>query len=177
MNQATSADKERRALRVLRTVGELHELGFQRLRIVPGMSSTGLDYRCAVTPVDLVSAQHGAMLADPERLTGPEVARYSTGASNEYFGWTDRRTATARGLAETFVVRFPRIAEAGRGEDWPYAGWFVQMLGLAEQGGFPLAYGEHLDWPDRRFLPTTDLHSRELPRLPMPPPGRARPHA
>jgi len=45
-------------------------------------------------------------------------------------------------LATKFIERFPKIAKAGLGEDWEYAGWYVQMLGFAERGEFPLAYSD-----------------------------------
>ena len=99
---------------------------------------------------------------------GKLVESYSMGQDNEYFGWSDAKSDTARGLAAKFIARFPRIARLGLGEDWAYAGWYVQMLGFAERGELPVAYD---DWsygkqPDPRWLPTT---ARIESGLPMPP--------
>ncbi len=67
----------------------------------------------------------------------------------------------------------------GLGRDWAYAGWYVEMLGLAERGCLPIAYA---DWypgeQDERWLTMTC--SQHAPaelrdaRLPLPP-GEAPP--
>jgi hypothetical protein len=72
-----------------------------------------------------------------------DTAHYTSGDKNEYFGWKDSKTDTARELAAKFIKQFPGIAQKGLGEDWAYVGWYVQMLGLAERGEFPVAYA---DW-------------------------------
>ena len=87
------------------------------------------------------------------------------------FDWEDTKHDTARQLAVKFVDRFPDIIEKGEGIDWNYVGWYVQMLGLAEQGAFPIAYSDYYEQPDHRFLPTTGGNSVSLP---MPPGGDAR---
>ena len=33
---------------------------------------------------------------------------------NEFFGWTDRKAATARELADTFVARFLEICQSSK---------------------------------------------------------------
>jgi hypothetical protein len=164
----------RRAQRVLLMVHELHKRGYQRLRVVPGMSPSGVYWRCSVTPITNTLTTHGALFQDFER----DVALYTTGMDNRYFDWPDAEQDTARQLASKFVERFPSIAEEGLGRDWVYAGWYVEMLGLAEQGCLPIAYsdwdyGEEHHWG----IPTMcSSHApRELygARLPMPPPGEA----
>jgi hypothetical protein len=74
----------------------------------------------------------------------------------------------ARELADKFEVRFREITEAGRGRDWAYAGWYVEMLGVAERGDLPVSYADWYDTPDSRWLPTTAGCGSGLP---MPPPG------
>lgn len=161
----------RRALRVLMMVGELHKLGYQQARISPGMSPSGMHWRCLVTPADNIRREHGALAVDHDEEL---VAFYTSGQENEYFGWSDARRATARQLADMFVERFPIIAERSLGEDWLYAGWYVQMLGVAERGHFPMAYN---DWDDRSqaaVLPTVSVGNDEPPpELPLPPGGLA----
>lgn len=158
---------ERRALRVLMMVHELHKAGYQQLRIAPGMSPSGCYWRCAVTPASNIKRSHGAELVSYEE----NVAHYTSGQENEHFDWKDAKTDTARELAAKFVKGFPKIAQKALGQDWEYVGWYVQMLGIAEQGMFPIAYA---DWPlgsDPRWLPTTGVS--EI-RLPMPPGGKTR---
>lgn len=165
-NRVVLAAGNRRKLRVLRMVHELHKLGYQRIRVVPGMASTGLHWRCDVTHAANISSEHGAKLAHDR-----DLAVYSSGQDNAYFGWTDAKQDHAYELADKFVVRFPDIARLGQGLDWAYAGWFVQMLGFAERGEFPLAYTDDGYIPCRGgCLPTT---KGDESGLPMPPPGEA----
>lgn len=155
-------------------VSELHKRGYQRLRVVPCIAPSGAYWRCWVTPASNILRTHGAHLASWEQ-DDRSLVLYSSGQDNEFFGWTDRKTATARELADTFIERFPVLCEASRGADWAYAGWFVEMLGLAERGWFPIVYQEYgvnekhgleLTYPGRQApLPK--------PTLPPPPPGEA----
>ena len=156
---------QRRALRILRLVHELHKQGCQLLRIVPGMSPSGCYWRCAITPRSNILRSHGAMLGDNERL----VAHYTSGQDNEYFGWTDAAQDDVQQLAMKFTERFGDIVAASRGDDWNYAGWYVRMLGYAERELFPVLYADWIEKPDPRFLPLWGGESD----LPMPPPGDA----
>lgn len=155
----------RRALRVLRLVHELHKQGYQLLRIAPGMAPSGCYWRCAITPRSNILRTHGAMLRDWEHL----VAQYSSSQDNEYFGWTDAKHDDVQQLAAKFTDRFGDIVEASRGDDWPYAGWYVRMLGYAEREMFPVAYADWHEKPNPRFMPLWGSESD----LPMPPPGDA----
>jgi hypothetical protein len=101
-----------------------------------------------------------------------EFAHYSSAQDNAYFGWEDAYQDTARQLAGKFLERFPAIARKGQGVDWLYTGWYVQILGLAERGIFPVAYADWYREPDPRWLPTTEGFES---RLPMPPGGEAEP--
>ena len=157
----------RRALRVLRMVHELHKLGYQRLRIAPGMSPSGCYWRCAITHAGNILDSHGATLRDHDR----DVAHYTSGQDNEYFGWSVAREDTVRQLAARFLERFPEIARLGRGPDWSYAGWYVQMLGFAERGAFPIAYADWTLSPPAGCMATTQDDDGGLP---LPPPGEAR---
>ncbi|MGH2585920.1 MAG: hypothetical protein ACRDJE_13485 [Dehalococcoidia bacterium] len=152
----------RRAQRVLQMVHELHKRGYQFLRIIPGMSPSGLHWRCTITTRSNILATHGARARDYDA----DAARYTSGQDNEYFGWTDARQDTARQLATKFVERFPELAEKGRGRDWEYAGWYVEMLGHADRGALPIAYADWDREPDPRWLPTLGT---EESGLPMPP--------
>ena len=166
----------RRAQRVLLMVHELHKRGYQRLRIVPGVSPSGAYWRCSVTPITNTLTTHGALFRDYDR----DAAHYTSGMENRYFDWRDAEQDTARRLASKFVERFPDITAKGLGRDWAYAGWYAEMLGLAERGCLPIAYadwypGEH----DERSLqlhcsPDAPPELRDV-RLPLPPPGEAPP--
>ena len=156
---------QRRGLRVLRLVHELHKQGFQLLRIVPGMSPSGCHWRCTLTPKFNILRSHGAMFSDSDRL----VANYTTGQDNEYFGWTDAKQDDVKELAVKFAARFPEILNASLGDAWVYAGWYVRMLGYAEREMFPISYSDCGEQSDPRFLPLLGVESSLL----MPPPGDA----
>ena len=155
----------RHALRLLRMVHELHKIGYQRVRIAPHLYP--LAWRCSVTHAGNILKSHGARLRDYDR----ETAHHSGASGKHYFNWDDAEGDTVQQLAARFLERFPDIARLGQGQDWPYAGWYVQMLGFAERGGLPIAFGEYVE-PDSRWLPTTEA---TLSGLPMPPGGEADP--
>ena len=150
---------------VLRLVQSLHVRGYQRLRIAPSMSPSGGYWRCAITSVANILRRHGALSADHFQLT----AHYSSGEERAYFEWKDAQYASPDRLAELFIARFPLIAEAGRGSDWLYAGWYIEMLHLTYPSSFPIAFA---DWDVPSDCLTTVGERKDL-RIPMPPPGDA----
>jgi hypothetical protein len=157
---------------VLLLVHELHLRGFQRLRAIPGMAPSGKFWWCAITPVSLVSVNHGARLVDGA-WNDPRIARYSSRDQNRYFQWTDISPhTTPSGLARRFEQRFPNVVEAGRGSDWLYAGWYVEMLHLTYPDQFPYAMA-NVEVSDTH-LPIASPGQRRLKfQIPLPPPGEA----
>lgn len=147
---------------VLRLVQELHLRGYQRVRIAPGLAPSGMHWRCTITHAGNISAPHGARVISSSQA----CAHYSSASEADYFGWTDARGLAPGRLAERFLARFPAIAAAGRGSDWPYVGWYVEMLHLTYPGALPIAYADR-DMPDDH-LPTI---GEGAVRVPMPPPG------
>ncbi len=156
----------RRAQRVLLMVHELHKAGYQRLRVVPGLSPSGCYWRCSITPVTNILKTHGTAMREDK-----DVARYTTGVQNKYFDWEDAQKDTARQLAVKFMERFPDIAQRGIGRDWEYVGWYIEMLGFAERGHLPIAYA---DWYGEKPSYLAKDGERELP---FPPPGEAEPRS
>ena len=132
-------------------VSELHLRGYQQLRIAPGMSPSGLHWRCTITPITNISSRHGAMLAEWDVLTAP----YTSGQGNHYFGWTDASRATPSQLADLFISRFPDIVAAGHGSDCVYAGWYVEMLHLTHPNSLPIVYADW-DLPEDRIVTIGD---------------------
>jgi hypothetical protein len=137
----------RRAIRVLSMVGELHKAGYQQLRIAAGMSPSGIHWRCHITPA--VNVQTNGW--EPIDWNSG-VANYSSSDGSSYFGWTDAPSKNARELAQLFLERFSDIARLGVGSDYEYAGWFVRVLGCAENGDLPIFFSD--DDADRgKILP------------------------
>lgn len=157
---------------VLLLVHELHVRGYQRLRAVPAMEPSEKYWRCAIAPVGLVSVDHGARLANGV-LKDPRIATYTSRDRDHYFAWTDVYPyVTPQELATLFVERFPGVVEAGRGSDWPYAGWYMEMLRLTHPDQFPYAVARR-KVPDT-FVPTASpAKQRTTLRIALPPPGEA----
>jgi hypothetical protein len=175
----------RRAVRVLAMVGELHKLGYQRLRVMPAMSSSGVHWRCWIGPANFFYRNHGAILApkfqmslDNELQTKTPIAAYTTADENQYFGWQDAKTDNARSLADKFIRRFCALADSGKGWDYRYAGWYEHLLGLAEAGWLPVVLRDYSK-VYRNHIPIDDLRpvewrsdQEEKPRLTAPPAGK-----
>jgi len=122
-------------------VHELHKLGYQRLAIFSGMAPSGLCWRCRMVPYDSIFKSPEGNL-DIYGSDAGLVAEYSSGESNNYFCWADAKSDSARQLAEKFLDRFPRLAEAGFGENFKYSGWLNLMLGRSESGDLPVMYSD-----------------------------------
>ena len=125
----------RRCIRVLAMVHELHKAGYQRIRVLPMLAPSGCYWRAIVTAADNIGPDGYHILDDDIDDARQIVARYTSGQDNEYFGWKDAGGLDARALANLFIQRFPRIAAAGEGLDWAYAGWLTDVLGHAERHG------------------------------------------
>jgi hypothetical protein len=134
-------------------LGELHKAGYQRLRAMPFMSPSGTSWRFWIAPIDLFYRNHGAiailhrdeLTREPRLMALVEgMACYTSGQADKgaFFGWTDAAEDGARDLAVKFLERFPVIAEAGEGWGYVYAGWFQRVLGIAEQGFFPIVIAD-----------------------------------
>jgi len=159
----TSADSQRHAGTVLLMVQELHRLGYQRLRIAPGVAGSGQHWRCAITHAANIRSDHGALVQDEQH----DTAMYSTGTGDRFFGWADAREDSPAELARKFVERFPVIVRLGRGDDEAYQLWLKGVIDVVAGGDLPIAYS---DWPDETeagILPTIGGSTR----LPFPPGG------
>lgn len=161
--------------KVLLLVAELHLRGFQSLRILPYMSPSGGSWRCAIGPASLFSEQ-GTRL-DESGEFGVTTVTYTSAAGAEYFLWTDAAKETPSGLARLFIKRFPEIVAAGYGSDWPYAGWYVEMLGLTYPNHFPYAFADWdtpEDWAaSDKYWRTITIGEGEDVKVPLPPPKQS----
>lgn len=110
-------------------IHELHELGYRRIRVWPGMAPSGMHWRCAVSTADNVDPQDDAQaFAD---WGEDRVFRYTSGMGLVPY--------TAQG----FLAAFPRIAELGRGEDAAYAAWFEELRARSAEGYVPVGYADY----------------------------------
>lgn len=69
------------------------------------------------------------------------VARFSSEDGPYPFGWTKSISGMSVGkIATLFLERFPAIARESRGSDWPYAGWYQEMLMRTSSNVLPIAF-------------------------------------
>ncbi len=135
------------------------------------MAPSGAYWQCSIAPVTFVSADHGARL-DVDYWESELVASYSSADKTRYFGWTDiSPNTTPAGLARRFIGRFPETSELGRGSDWEYSGWYVDMLHRTHPNRFPVALKEY--GPDDYITTAWVGRARGKIRIPLPPPGAA----
>jgi hypothetical protein len=87
------------------------------------------------------------------------------------------RSKTPRALANKFLSRFLKLAELGAGWDYPYAGWYLRLLWLAEAGWLPVVLSDYGD-VSSKLVPLQDVRPKEWARdneeppvLPLPPSG------
>ena len=153
------------ALNILEMVAVLHERGYERLRIVPGMSASGIYWRCGVTHMDNINPDHGAEATE----FWEDVAHYTSATENHYFEWEDAEDDDPAQLADKFIERFPDIVKLGRGSDPDYTTWYQTMLDGARIGALPIAYDDYGEEDDPRWLPTTMGFDSGLPMPPLPP--------
>ena len=140
-------------------VHELHKAGYQRLRVSPGLSPSGVHWRCSITCACNVRPDGFTVIDCTD--AGGLFAAY-TSASAGYFDWPDSPPLSAREMAVRFLAAFPRLAERGAGRDWAYAGWLTEMLGVIEQGDTRRYPKFFADYP-------LDLDGQSVPRPPPPP--------
>jgi hypothetical protein len=163
MNDASNSSVFRKPLH---KVAVLHSQGYQRLRIYPAMSPSGMSWRVSVAPSSLCSNSHGAEL-ERDDLGSDLIARYTSAAEDRYFGWRRSPGATPQTLAVRFRKRFPEIIDESQGTDSAYVAWYLEMLSLTEPDHFPYAFA---DWPTPDdYLPTVSLTSDLVIRVPLPP--------
>jgi hypothetical protein len=165
-------------------VAELHQLGYERARIVPFIVDTagGGDWHCVIAPAAMISATCGADI-DPRiqwwRGESPP------GRDFPYFigrGW--RLFLPGVSSAKNLVRGFPRLAEQCVGCDGEYVEWYLSMLQKTAPEGvvYANAYwdddkcpGPKLKRRSHQWMRAFDADGELEVRVPVPPPGRASP--
>ena len=101
-------------------------------------------------------------------------AHYTSADERCFFGWDDVAHFTPSQLADAFVERLPDLAKEGRGSDWLYAGWYVEMLHLTYPDVLPVAYHADRDTirdSEGAFTAIECIGERQGIIIPPPPPG------
>ncbi|WP_295409042.1 ADP-ribosylglycohydrolase family protein [uncultured Thiocystis sp.] len=149
---------------ILEMVHVLHRRGYQKLRIAPGISSSGCYWRVAVAPSDNSLDDHGALLRDYS-----DAAHHTSGNGVHPFAWRDVQGATAPELADLFLERYPDLARRGEGSDWPYAGWYLEVLRHVSRGAWPVAYWDEYTEIEPGSLKLVYIDHSATGQMPAPP--------
>lgn len=162
-------------IRVFAIAPALHRAGYQRLRVYPGMASSGAYWRLGYA---LASSFTGPIDGHP--FYGG--SHFSSGGYKAPFNWNDFRHLTADQAAERLLREYPEL-EAGRGQDEAYAAWTLELAVEVGRGRYPIFYS---DYPDqgppvamlrgRRFRPPPQPEGgwATEPTIPSKPPYRRR---
>lgn len=134
------------AMLILEAVADLHGRGHQRLRIYPNISGSGMHWRTLVVDIDDLRLTPSGWPSQ----SSPTFA-YSTASRFTIGGIVTDVHSTPTEIADRILTAFPDPRVAGRGQDWAYAGWYVEMLGLAQRHReFPVSdeitVGGHRIW-------------------------------
>ncbi|HLO79241.1 MAG TPA: hypothetical protein VK196_22515 [Magnetospirillum sp.] len=124
-----------RAGRLLAMVRELHRAGFERLRIGPGLSPSGLHWRCSLATADNVCTNGW------EPRDWNLAATYSTAEGDAVFGW-ENTPQSPSDMAAKFIATFPDLAESARGPDPAYARWLDNVVTATRHGHLPLLFAD-----------------------------------
>ena len=127
-------------LRILQGVRVLHQRGYQGIRILPGVSPSGMYWRVAVTAADNLADTDGySTLRDWDR-----AITYTTGAGTEFAGTGVTVTNSPDEVADIIVSAMPALQTAY--PDPEYARWYDELMRLVERhDSLPIAYADYFD--------------------------------
>ena len=146
-------------IRILQGVQVLHQRGYHRLRILPGMSPSGMYWRVAITFSDNL-----------DDVAFPHELHYSTGGLTEFAGGEVTVTTTPDAVADLILKELP---EAGPTNDDPaYIAWFAELIRIVEQTkALPVAYADYFDAEGWEIGWGSGVTHRRPPRPPVSYPG------
>lgn len=131
--------------RLLLMAEVLHSWGYERLRIYPHLSDSGVWWRCYFTPASNMKPDGSGLLTS---AMSPLTARYSSSEKDSFFGWAEAGNDPAVHLATRLLASFPAIAEGARGSDPAYVRWYrEQVLRRCSADNLPfVAYDSHYEY-------------------------------
>jgi len=127
-------------IRILQGVQVLHQRGYHRVRILPGVSPSGMHWRIAITSADnLIDGD------DYPHVTNWDAAlKYSTGGLTEFAGGEVSVATPPETVADLILRAMP--GRASTGSDPTYVSWFADLLRRVESTGqLPIAYADYFD--------------------------------
>ena len=119
--------------KLLFMVGELHQRGFENLRVVPSLSPSGLSWRCSFMTtvnrdeIEVIATNWIGRNYDCEKQ---EIAR------------------SISEMADDFTEQEKDFLENCRGKNETYVEWFAEMLLLLQPEELPYAFAEYFSPTD-----------------------------
>jgi hypothetical protein len=117
---------ENPARKLMLMVGELHRMGYQKIRFYPHIGGAGY-WRYILTVVK-------DRRVEPEWDPSPEEKRTVWNSLGDgelrasLYGWGDQVEDTPERLARRFLAAFKTIKRLGKGKDQKYANWYRNVL-------------------------------------------------
>jgi len=131
--EVTLSEYDAACIRMVEMTHELHVLGYQKIRLFPYVSPSGAHWRLEWASVENFRSAISPPIDTEERL----IARYTSADGWHPFHWEAVESLTPKDMAHQFILQFPEISSAGKGQDWLYAGWMTSLLGEVRKGRFP----------------------------------------
>ena len=168
--------------RWIELVGELHRLGYERLRLAPSIEDAGPApiWFGEIAPVNYFRKDHGAVLAQhpfplkvQEALRGANPNAYpmftSRWCNGPDYPWPGFLNAPITECAEQWISKYAKLAIEGEGADAEYATWYTRMLETTSPTGLITAYYYWVpELPNYMYV----THGPNgCDRFPLPPPG------
>lgn len=115
-------------------IRELHEMGYEQIRVCPCVSPNGMAWRCATTVKKYTLKTCGAVYRGPVHTAAD--------TSGGLFKWKGLQGKTPYEVALQFIEHYPDIAKWGKNSDPEYKEWFKKACDLAQCGYIFFAFSE-----------------------------------
>ena len=130
------------AYEIVMIVHQLHQQGYEQIRLFPGMSPSGCSWRWAVYPKVLMKDSNKF-----EKLSDCLPFNCPYGSTGTPFPEEGQEIKTAK----DFLREYEDYVDLGRGEDKEYVEWYRSIVEHAEKREFPIAFEEFFDADHWRF--------------------------
>jgi len=131
-------------VRILQGIRVLHQRGYHHLRILPGMSPSGMHWRIAITSADnLIDDSY-----DPHIVDLDSALWYTTSGFTKFAGGEVTVVSTPDAVADLILNALPEMAPSQ--DDPAYVSWFADLVSLVEHQPspsrrIPVAYDDYFD--------------------------------
>lgn len=123
------------------TVACLHRKGYERLRIMTSLSSSGMYFRMCISSKKHFDNKTGFVLC---MCKEDEVYRYSTSGGFIFFGdELSMQNASVEEVANKLLNTYPKLEKEGKGDDKKYVAWFLRLLEMVKKEKYPYAFSDY----------------------------------